>query len=91
MMRVSPENPAAGLENAPTVGGVIGGTTGVPPLPSTAAGGVSPPAMGQSQPAEAPQSGCRRGAILNGRSCQTRPRWRFDNLRKAATVRHRGP
>ena len=29
--RVSTDNPAAGLENAPTTGGVIGGTTGVPP------------------------------------------------------------
>ena len=27
---VSPDNPAAGLENAPTTGGVIGGNTGVP-------------------------------------------------------------
>ena len=30
-VRLSPDHPAAGLENAPTTGGVIGGTTGVPP------------------------------------------------------------
>jgi hypothetical protein len=33
---VPPSNPAAGLENAPTAGGVIGGNSGVP------AGGISP-------------------------------------------------
>jgi hypothetical protein len=41
-----PSNPAAGLENAPTAGGVIGGNTGVP------AGGTnpsSPPITGQTQ------------------------------------------
>jgi hypothetical protein len=43
---VPPSNPAAGLENAPTAGGVIGGNTGVP------AGGTSPaspPITGQTQ------------------------------------------
>lgn len=53
-MQVGPENPAAGLGNAPTTGGVIEGTTGVPPQPN--AGGMSPSATGQSQPAEAPKS-----------------------------------
>jgi hypothetical protein len=43
---VPPSNPAAGLENAPTAGGVIGGNSGVP------AGGTSPaspPVTGQTQ------------------------------------------
>lgn len=40
---VSPDNPAVGLENAPTTGGVIGGTTGVP------ANGVASPAATATQ------------------------------------------
>jgi hypothetical protein len=50
---VSPDNPAAGLENAPTTGGVIGGNTGVP-----ANSAASPAVTGhatQGHPA-APQS-----------------------------------
>jgi hypothetical protein len=35
---VPPENPASGLENAPTMGGVIGGNVGVPPSTGTGAG-----------------------------------------------------
>ncbi|MGY4309368.1 hypothetical protein ACVIJ6_006611 [Bradyrhizobium sp. USDA 4369] len=45
--RVSPDHPAAGLDNAPTVGGVIGGTTGVPPKGSEL-GGTAPSNSGQS-------------------------------------------
>lgn len=41
-------NPASGLENAPTTGGVIGGSTGAPP-PTGNLGGGSPPTMGQTQ------------------------------------------
>jgi hypothetical protein len=46
---VSPDNPAAGLENAPTTGGVIGGNTGVP-ANSAATPAVTGPAM-QDHPA----------------------------------------
>jgi hypothetical protein len=44
---VPPNNPASGLENAPTAGGVIGGSTGVPP--ATDPGGASPATIGQAQ------------------------------------------
>jgi len=50
--RVSPDHPAAGLEHAPTVGGVIGGTTGVPPKGSER-GGTAPSTLGQSGPSNA--------------------------------------
>jgi hypothetical protein len=43
---VPPDNPASGLENAPTTGGVIGGNTGVPPIGV----GASPPVTGQTDP-----------------------------------------
>ena len=46
---VPPGNPASGLENAPTRGGVIGGSTGVPAA-SGDVGSASPPITGQSQP-----------------------------------------
>lgn len=42
-------NPASGLENAPTSGGVIGGHTGMPAAKPDL-GGRSPPVAGQSQP-----------------------------------------
>jgi hypothetical protein len=44
---VPPDNPASGLENAPTTGGVIGGNSGVPP--ATASGAGAPPKAGQAQ------------------------------------------
>jgi hypothetical protein len=50
---VPADNPASGLENAPTTGGVIGGTTGVPPASGSAP--TSPPITGQAQPAVAPK------------------------------------
>ncbi len=50
--RVSPDHPAAGLEHAPTVGGVIGGTTGVSPKGSER-GGTAPSTLGQSGPSNA--------------------------------------
>jgi hypothetical protein len=46
---VPSSNPASGLENAPTTGGDIGGSTGVPPARS-GLGSTSPPLIGQSQP-----------------------------------------
>lgn len=49
---VPSENPAAGLENAPTTGGVIGGNTGLPP--ATGTGAASPPITGQTQTNPAP-------------------------------------
>ena len=45
---VPSDNPASGLENAPTTGGVIGGNAGVPPVTGT--GAASPPIAGQAQP-----------------------------------------
>jgi hypothetical protein len=42
---VPPSNPASGLENAPTTGGVIGGNIGVP----AGGGPASPPVTGQTQ------------------------------------------
>ena len=42
---VPSDNPASGLENALTTGGVIGGNVGVPPATST--GGAAPPVTGQ--------------------------------------------
>jgi hypothetical protein len=47
-VRPSPDHPAAGLENAPTTGGVIGGTTDVPPK-GNEAGGAAPPAQANPQ------------------------------------------
>ena len=44
----------SGLEGAPTTGGVIGGSIGVPP--ATVGGGVALPVAGQSHPATTGQS-----------------------------------
>lgn len=58
--QVSTDNPASGLENAPTSNGVIGGTTGVPSR-SASEGGSAPPVMGQSQPTAESAPGAVRG------------------------------
>ena len=57
---VPADNPASGLENAPTTNGVIGGDTGVPP--STGAGAVPPPIAGQAQPAPVTPKGVEGAA-----------------------------
>ena len=54
-MPISPDNPAAGPENAQTTGGVNGGITGTPPKPDLG-GAPPPPVMGQEQPSDAARS-----------------------------------
>jgi hypothetical protein len=51
---VPSDNPASGLEGAPTTGGVIGGSIGVPP--ATVGRGAALPVASQSQPATTGQS-----------------------------------
>jgi hypothetical protein len=58
--QVSTDNPASGLENAPTTNGVIGGTTGIPPK-SVSDGGPAPSATGQAQPQPAVAPNAVRG------------------------------
>src|SRR5580658_5852469 len=52
MQIISPDNPAAGPENAQTTGGVNGGMTGTPPKPDLG-GARPPPVIGQEQPSDA--------------------------------------